>query len=113
MDLAFLEPADNNLTPCEAYAALFKLREVDAKRWAFAAYVVGLTAALALVVAIVFAVLGKNGVAIASGVGTIVTGVATSWLWNRRTQTQREAEKFLEKVNQYCPAQAKATLGIG
>lgn len=112
MDLNYLEPASGTITPCEAYTALFRLREQDAKRWAFAAYIVGITAALGLAAAILSVVFGANGVAIATGIGTVVTGAATKWIWDRRTQTQREAQTFLEKVNTYCSLEQKRSLGI-
>jgi hypothetical protein len=43
------------ITPCQAFTALFNLRKTDAKRWAFAFFLVGLITALALVAAIVLA----------------------------------------------------------
>ena len=112
MDLRFLEPASGTITPCEAYTALFDLRVQDAKRWAFAAYIAGITAALGLAAAILAVVFGANGVAIASGIGTVLTGAATTWLWARRTQTQKEAQSFLEKVNTYCSVEQKRALGV-
>ena len=97
-----LAKAGEQMTPCEAWTALFRLRENDAKRWAFAAFVVGMAAALALVAAIIAAVIGQKGPAIASGIGTIVSGAATAWLWARRTEVQKEAAEFLQKVKGYC-----------
>lgn len=101
VDLSFLDQPD--VTPCGAYSALFRLREQDAKRWAAAAYGEGLTAAIALVAAIVLFIVGQNGGGIASGVATVVTGGATRWLWKRRTEVQQEAADFLAKVKEYCP----------
>jgi hypothetical protein len=101
MELSFLESP--NVTPCGAYSALFRLRENDAKRWATAAYGVGLTAAIALIAAIGLFIVGQNGAGIASGVTTVLTGGATAWLWSRRTEVQKEAEDFLSKVKEYCP----------
>lgn len=102
--LSDLERVDEALTPYVAWTALFRLREKDAKRWALAAYLVGLAAAVALVAAIILAVFGQGGGAVASAVGTVVTGAATGWLWIRRTEVQDEAVEFLEKVQQYCPS---------
>ena len=110
--MEILADAGDQITPCEAYTAIFRLRETDAKRWAFAAYLVGIAAAIALVVAIIMAATGHGGEAVASAVGTIVTGAATTWLWGRRSAVQREAEDFLSKVRQYCPAQKLKMFGL-
>lgn len=102
-EIAALEREPDQITPCQAFTALFRLREQDARRWAAAAFMVGMAAAVALVTAIVLAIVGSTGSAISSGVGTIVTGAATGWLWTRRTEVQKEADEFLGKVKQYCP----------
>lgn len=102
MNLSYLEA--DQITPCQAYTALFRIRERDAKWWALSALGVGIAAALALVASIILFVVGQNGAGIASGVGTVVTGGATGWLWSRRTEVQKEANEFLSKVGEYCPA---------
>lgn len=102
----------DDLTPCDAYTALWTIRLEDARRWAFATYLVGLTAVLALVAAIVLVFVGQNGPAIASGVGLILTGGATTSIWSRRNHVQTEAESFLAKVTEYCSVARQQDLGI-
>lgn len=94
--------AEDTITACQAFKAFWQLRLTDAKRWAAVAFYLGFVTVLALTIAIVFVAIGKNGTAISSGVGTILSGAATTWVWTRRSAVQKEAEEFLAKVKEYC-----------
>ena len=105
-----LEKSPDSSIQCQAYIELFNLRAKDDKRWANILYMVGLAAGLALVTAIVLAVLGKNGQAAASAVGTIVTGVAAVWIRTIKEQARKESAEFLDKAKEFCTGDDKQRL---
>jgi hypothetical protein len=109
-ELRFLER--DTTTPCEAYTALWKVRLHDARQWAFAMRMVGFIAAIALIAALVLFAIGQNGAGIASGVGTVVSGVGFRTLWARRNQTQKEAEEFLSRAKEFCSEDRQRALGL-
>jgi hypothetical protein len=101
LDLSFLE--SDQLTPCEAYTALWKVYIANAKRFSLLFQVLGIAATAALVIAILLYVIDIDGAAIVSGVGGVVVGGAAVWLRSVRNEDLAEAAKYLEKIHQFCP----------
>ena len=101
--LAGVAVPTDEMSRCAMYTALYLARLGDAKAWMRAALMVGFVAAVAVAAAIVMVVIGQNGTATAAGVGTILTGAATGWLWAKRNEVQTQMDEFLAKSKDYCP----------
>ena len=63
---------------------------------------VGVATSISIIIAIVMVIIGRNGAAISTGVGAIVTGVAVTWLVRQRREAQRDMTKAQGVVNRVC-----------
>lgn len=76
----------------------------EQSRWQMLVFVMGCAFALFLLAAIaLFAISGDaRGGAIVALVGTVASGLATTWIVKQRNDASKEKEKALSLVKEYC-----------